>query len=160
MKVGVTGHQRLTDESAWDWVRASINGEVESSRPSVALSSLAIGADQLFADVALQHRVPLKAILPFDGYERTFKDGLALERYAQLLKQAFEVVVMPPQDDDETAYLEAGRRIVQESDYLIAVWDGGSAKGKGGTGDAVSLAKEEGKRVLHIDPYSRTTVRI
>jgi len=36
---------------------------------------------------------------------------------------------------DEDAYMAAGRRVVDLSDVMIAVWNAKPAKGKGGTAD-------------------------
>ena len=55
----------------------------------------------------------------------------------------------------EKSYLEAGKRLVNESDTLVAVWDGKTAKGPGGTGDIVAYALKSGKKVIHINPIAR-----
>lgn len=48
--------------------------------------------------------------------------------------------------------MEAGRRVVNLSDLLIAVWDGEVAKGKGGTVDIVCYARERGRNVVILWP--------
>ena len=54
MKVGITGHQKLNDPSAWSDVCKQL-GELlnDAEKPLIGLTSLAIGADQLFAEVVL-----------------------------------------------------------------------------------------------------------
>ena len=60
---------------------------------------------------------------------------------------------------DEDAYLVAGRRVVDLSDIVLAVWDGHPAKGKGGTADVVAYTIRRGVPLIHIDPVSRTVRR-
>ncbi len=46
------------------------------------------------------------------------------------------------------------------SEMLVAVWDGKLATGLGGTADAVGYALQCGKRIVHLDPVSRTVNKI
>ncbi|MCA1708813.1 MAG: hypothetical protein LC808_38260, partial [Actinobacteria bacterium] len=48
----------------------------------------------------------------------------------------------------EDAFFAAGRRVVDLSDVVVAVWDGMEAKGKGGTGDVVTYARDNGIPVV------------
>ncbi|HEX3530979.1 MAG TPA: hypothetical protein VH988_28290 [Thermoanaerobaculia bacterium] len=123
----------------------------------MGISSLAIGADQLFAEVVLRQGGALHAVLPFEGYERTFAAGAARHRYFELLRRAASVETLPARANDEESYLAAGQRIVDLADRMIAVWDGEKAAGLGGTGDIVEYARKVGKEVLHIDPVRRKT---
>lgn len=52
MQIGVTGHQSRPGID-WLWVRHSVQGEIERiGKVSKAISSLASGSDQIFANVA------------------------------------------------------------------------------------------------------------
>ncbi|MDJ0733759.1 MAG: hypothetical protein QNJ47_06670 [Nostocaceae cyanobacterium] len=158
MIIGITGHQRLPNPSMWKWVEESMNCELDTITPPVtAVSSLAIGADQLFAKLVLQRGGSVHAIIPFANYQRTF-DGDDLHIYQQLLKLvSFEILTTPGTDED--AYLAAGQRIVELSDRIIAVWDGKPARGKGGTGDIVAYAIASGIPLVHINPIQHTVVQ-
>ena len=46
-------------------------------------------------------------------------------------------------------FLRAGRRVVDLSDRLFAVWDGEKARGVGGTAEIVDYARASGKPVTH-----------
>ena len=156
MIVGITGHQRLKNSEAWDWVSKRLETEVCAlSSPWVGLSSLAIGTDQLFAGIVLKYGGRLRVIVPNEKYEESFAPGPEHNRYMELLRQASEVTVLAGTSSEQESYLEAGKRIVKESDQLFAVWDGEPAKGLGGTGDIVSYACSLGKRVVHINPSLR-----
>lgn len=54
----------------------------------------------------------------------------------------------------------AGRILIEQSDLLIAVWDGQSAADVGGTGHTVAMALDMGTPVLWIDPADPARQRI
>ena len=159
MKVGITGHQRLEDPSAWEWVRFALSGELDAMMPPlIGVSSLAIGADQLFAAMVTQRGGQLQVILPFPEYERTF-DAQDIEAYRRMLSMASSVEILQTQGTDEDKYLAAGKWIVQLADVMIAIWDGKPAKGKGGTADIVAYALQRSIKVIHINPVDRSIVK-
>lgn len=153
MNYGITGHQER-DGIDWEWVRAKIGEKVRAggSTPH-GLSSLARGADQVFAEEVLRAGGELTAVIPIDGYEAYF-EGDALVAYRQLLA-ASRVEHMPAAEDDEAAFLAAGLRVADECEVLLAVWDGEGAHGSGGTADIVAHAKAIGRTVIHLQPISR-----
>jgi hypothetical protein len=123
-----------------------------SARPLIGVSSLAVGADQLFAEIILQHGGTLEAVIPFEGYDTRFADGADKDSYRRLLRSSSMVEVLPGADSDEEAYLRAGRRVVAVCDLLIAVWDGKAAAGLGGTGDVVEYARQIHRSRVHLNP--------
>ncbi len=157
MKIGVTGHQELDDKSAWLWVREEVDAllsNVES--PLIGLSSLATGADQLFAEVIIEHGGQLEAIIPFPGYERTFGEKNSLLKFNQLKLRASRVETLPARRSDQEGYFAAGERIVALSNKMVAVWNGRPARGFGGTADIVRVALHAGKPTWHLNPTDRT----
>jgi hypothetical protein len=122
--------------------------------PLAGVTSLAIGADQLLARLVIERGGRIHAVLPFVDIERSFSPE-NLAAYRELVRQAtVEVLTTPGTDED--AYLAAGRRVVDLSDILLAVWDGKSARGKGGTADIVAYAKQRGVPLIRLDPISRS----
>ncbi len=156
MRVGITGHQRLDDPEAWRWVASVMRDELARiSPPLVAVTSLAIGADQLLARLVLERGGTIHAVLPFADIERSFSPE-HLPAYRELANQAtIEALDTPGTDED--AYLAAGRRVVEVSDIVLAVWNGTPAKGKGGTADVVAYARSLHRRIVVIDPISKRT---
>ena len=154
MRVGVTGHQRIGDESRWPKVEDEMARVISSCpKPFVGLSSLAIGADQRFAKIVLRTGGTLIAIVPFKGYERTFDDDQeALQSFRRLLAKASEVETLKWHESDESSFFAAGQRVADECDLLLAVWDGKPAAGLGGTADVVRYAKSRGRKVKQINP--------
>jgi hypothetical protein len=62
------------------------------------------------------------------------------------------VDTLPFEEPSEKAFFEAGKRIVDWADLLVAVWDGGPARGFGGTADVVRYAEERGRSLLILWP--------
>ena len=154
MQVGITGHQQLDDPDGWPWVAGVLRSELAKvALPLVGVTSLAVGADQLFARLVLERDGALHAVLPFADIERSFSPDHVLA-YRELAKQATVEVLETP-GTDEDAYFAAGQRIVDLSDIVLAVWNGKPAKGKGGTADVVAYAIGRGVPLIHIDPVSR-----
>jgi hypothetical protein len=154
--VGVTGHQELEDDSAWAWVRIQMIGVLKDlPGPLIGVTSLAIGADQLFAEIVVQLGGQIIAVIPFEGYERTFERGGDLRNYKGLRSIAVKVETVDPTPTNEQAYLLAGKKVVDHSELLVSVWDGETAHGLGGTGDIVEYAIKKGKRLIIVNPVTR-----
>lgn len=141
-RIGITGHQSIPAHALphiTDGIRAFL---AELPTPVDGYSSLADGADQLFARILLDSGGRLHAIIPADDYETTF-DGDALRQYQRLLRDAASVEELPFEAPSEEAYDAAGHCVVDHSDVLLAVWDGEPARGQGGTADAVNYARAQ-----------------
>ncbi|MFJ1929847.1 MULTISPECIES: hypothetical protein [unclassified Streptomyces] len=149
-RIGVTGHRSIPQEvhahvlAAMGAVLSAFDGSVE------ALSSLAVGADQLFADLALAHGAELTAVIPSGDYEACFADGAELARYRRLKARAVREVRLDYPHSTDEAYYAAGAYIAEHCDRLLAVWDGLPARGLGGTGDIVTYARRLGRPVTVI----------
>jgi hypothetical protein len=155
MRLGITGHQ-YRPEIDWCWVEKEIdNAFAELNGIDYAYSSLASGADQLFAEVALRRGVKLVAVVPLDRYER-FLEGASRQAYDRLLLSSAEKVERPGDPNPEKAFLEAGKYIVDQVDRVIAVWDGKPSRGLGGTADIVAYAKSKKRPVLHLNTASHS----
>ncbi|MFI1396471.1 hypothetical protein [Streptomyces sp. NPDC020681] len=149
-RIGVTGHRGIPPE-AYAHISAGMRAVLRGLDGSMeALSSLAAGADQLFADIALDCGAELTVVIPSDDYESGFRAPAELARYQQLRGRATrEIQLAFPYSTDE-AYYAAGAYIADNCDRLLAVWDGLPARGLGGTADIVRYARDRGKPVTVI----------
>ncbi|MBK9175506.1 MAG: hypothetical protein IPM46_04050 [Flavobacteriales bacterium] len=118
---------------------------------------LAEGSDRLVAQAVMEQEGSwLRAVLPFPSvdYERTFSSPEAALEFRELLSRdpAPLVVAPAPADADarRSAYFEAGRRVVDECDVLIAIWSGAPAGGKGGTAEVIDYARSIERPMLII----------
>lgn len=156
-RIGVTGHQRIADEAAWPWIRRQVRDFLEfAEQPVAGFSSLAIGADQVFAEEIVALGGSLHVVVPFEDYRRSFVSEQHRANYDQLLARATSTLILPSVGNDEECYLSAGRKIVDSVERLVAVWDGLPAKGLGGTGDVVAYARRVSRPTRVIDPVARS----
>lgn len=161
MRIGITGHQKLKETARWGWVRQEIDRLLSSlTPPLIGVTSLAVGADQLFANAVLQRGGSLEIVIPFAGYESTFSTERDRQEYTRLLEHALKKEVLEKDGSDEDAYFASGKRTVDMSELLIAVWDGMPATGLGGTGDVVSYAVQQRKKTIHLNPITQEIVEL
>lgn len=151
-RVGITGHQILPKQALAHIRRGIADVIAQAAPPVVAVSSLAAGADQEFAECAMEAGATLHAIVPCRGYEKTFSDDYTRARFERLLERASTVERLDYAKPSEEAFLAAGMRTVSIIDLLVAVWDGEAARGKGGTADIVEYARATGKAVEVVWP--------
>lgn len=156
--IGITGHRLLDNtKEVCDNLRLSL-AYFHGLHPELtAISSLAEGADTLFAQAATDAGIPLRIILPFalEEYKKDFS-AAGLKELKKILKDnndAYEIVTETAIDTAlrrNDAYLTVGKKVVDESDIVIAVWDEEESRGKGGTSDIVAYTRTKKDKVLHI----------
>ena len=144
VRFGVTGHQILpaaiVDRAVEHWHQVLPAGE-----QLVGVSSLAEGADQLFAAHVLAAGGVLDVIVPCQDYPGSMVSDEGRARFAELRAAARTVTTLPYAEPSEEAFLAAGHALVDRCDHLFAVWDGRPARGLGGTADIVGYAHARGR---------------
>jgi hypothetical protein len=154
VKVGITGHQRRRGIK-WPWVSEVLSSALSDLlKIEEAFSSLAEGSDQIFAEVALELAVPVKAVIPLPNYESYFRRS-ALAKYHRLLNLCAQIRLHTT-GDPEIAFFEAGKFVVDMSDILFAVWDGEEAFGLACTANIVAYAKSKDRHIIHVDPLHQS----
>ena len=151
MKVGITGHQNIP-ERAREAICQSMEQVLAISNPVTGITSLADGADQLFASLVLEQGGRLHVIVPCHDYEESFGTPDAVVRFKMLLARAAEIDMLPYPRPSNEAYLAAGCSVVDRSDVLLAVWDGQPAGGTGGTAEIVAYARSKNLPVVVVWP--------
>jgi hypothetical protein len=161
--VGFSGHRHLQNPEA---VAAVLRSELAALRKEegelIALSSIAIGADTLFAQEVLRAGIKWIVVLPMP--KELFREDFTPEEWAvaeDLISKAVEVRTLLG-TERPGVYVDGGKAVVDESDCLFAVWNGKPAAGPGGTAEVVLHAqrlgcrvvvfREEGTGVTKIDP--------
>jgi SMODS and SLOG-associating 2TM effector domain 1 len=172
--IGVTGHRKLRRP---DLVRQAVDASLADLDVRLngiphcytILSPLADGADRLAATSVLAWdgrgsaqavRAPeLDVVLPMavDEYVRTFEqddEGSSASEFRALLARATQAKTLEGAPSHKAAYEQVGHYVVDNCDILIAIWDGKQARGRGGTGEVVDLARRVCRSVICIDPAS------
>jgi hypothetical protein len=151
MKIGVTGHRQFEDPTVLAWVESRIRAKLKEYAPIYGLTSLAKGADQIFARVVLELGGKLEAVLPFPKYA-DFADPAEKAGFDALIGSCDQVITLPFAGSKEQSYLAAGQYVADHCELLIAVWDGMPAGGVGGTADVVAYALGKKIEVHQINP--------
>ena len=162
--IGVTGHRlgRLGTADL-DALRSTLRElfmtlSVEASYPMRLITSLADGADTIAAEEALGIGWVLDAVLPLPraDYLADFSESAARADHEALLAKAHSVFELDGDRNAEggsaIAYERAGRVVLAQSDILVAVWDSGPVRGRGGAAQIVAEAVLAGIPVIHVDP--------
>lgn len=150
LKIGVTGHQHF-EPRVCDWISANIDDLIAKTDIECGITSLARGADQLFAERLHHYNLSYIAIIPCLNYIDTFNNLEDRDNFQNLLATSRYQETLHYDKPSEPAFWAAGKRVVILSDIIVAVWNGLSAKGLGGTADVVKFALENGKKVIHLN---------
>jgi hypothetical protein len=138
-------------------VIAQDSGFYAATPPVIRLITMgAEGADLLGMRAAVRHGVKVSAVIPFalDDYRNDFSPAAASEA-AELFAGADSLLELAGRrDEGPRAYERANDIVLSNIDLLVAVWNGGRAHGRAGTGDVVQDAVAKGIPVIVIDPQS------
>lgn len=132
--------------------------EEYSSSEIRLMTNLAIGADTICAQAALELCIPLIAALPLDieDYRKDFA-GQDLAIFNGLVDRAKEVFTVhevekrPADAARNFSYRQGGFYIVRHSQVLLALWEGNPATPGGcGVAEVVEYAVEQGNTVIQV----------
>jgi hypothetical protein len=151
-RIAVSGHRGLSAPTA-RLVDAAIRTELahRANGGLIGISSLADGADQLFARAVLDAGGTLDVIVPAEKYRGALPPECWRE-YDELLARAASVSRLDHMESDSEAHMDASEEMLKRADVLFAVWDGKPARGYGGTADVVAEAQKEGLPVVVLWP--------
>ena len=139
-KVMVTGHrpERLNGREleVTEW----LDSQIRELHPTIAISGMAAGADQIYAELALKQRIPLAAALPYK------KDWDSYHPVVQNMLIKAKEVVYAKKEYSRHAYYERDCMMVDAADIVLAVWDG---KEIGGTWLTIDYARKQGKEIRY-----------
>jgi hypothetical protein len=151
--IGFTGHRTLPDESR---SRASIlkflqDFKSKTEKTIYGVSSAAAGGDLLFAESCLQLGLPIRILLPApkEQFREDF-DEPTWNRAESVMQRAMSVEVIGNGETKEERYYECGAETVQQTQILLALWDGKPSQGLGGTEEIFTYAKNQDRPVVWI----------
>ena len=143
--LAITGHrpQRIPDSTR---VRAEIGSTLAELSPSLLIQGMANGVDMWSAAEAWKLSIPYVAVRPWAGHRAGTR-----EAYDWVMKNARDIVVT----NDSVgypgpyAYIVRNNWMIDNSDLLLAVWDG---QKNGGTWAAVKYAQSKAMDIVRIEP--------
>ena len=150
IKIGISGKRRIKvheKKIVAQKIKQAINTLLEKHEEPqfIGYTSLAIGADTIFAEVVRDvFKQPLYVILPFDRteYEKDFEEPDDVNTLHSELNQAQQIdtiaakIPSNPEERNE-AYFAAGKYIVDHCDEMLFVWDELMPEGRGGTAELI-----------------------
>ncbi|MGW7002306.1 hypothetical protein ACWGCW_05620 [Streptomyces sp. NPDC054933] len=152
MRIGITGHRGLPDESA-ELVKGAIRDIVARCPAAdlVGVSCIADGPDAWFAQAVLEHGGRVEIVVPAKKYRKSLPEWHHAH-YDDLMRRASDVHETGLAESDSNAHMVGSEVLVGLVDKLIAVWDGQPARGYGGTADVVRYAESVGVPVQTVWP--------
>lgn len=150
--VGIFGHRDIVEtKQLREGINTFFTDLYIKTKEIILLSPLADGADRLVADIYLEvfkEKAKLIVPMPFneDRYMEDF-DSKSKEEFKAYLKIAEDVIEV--KNTQGCNYKSVGVYVVDNSDILLALWDGTFNHKSGGTGEIVEYARDEGKEVVH-----------
>ncbi|MBW6466721.1 MAG: hypothetical protein K0B06_09470 [Brevefilum sp.] len=157
LQIAVTGHRFIPKDtsSLSDAIRQVLQDILSQhyETPIMLHSALAEGSDQLVAKISNEFpEISLCVPLPkAEGdYLEDFVSAAGRESFEKLLSKAAKIIYLSTSDEGQSDYENLGNYLVNQSDVLIALWNGVYNQKKGGTGEVVKAALKARKPVYWI----------
>jgi hypothetical protein len=143
--IGFTGDVHLGDEGICRGaIEQFLRDKLAIARWTVyGVSSIAPGASAIFAESCVALSVPLRLLLPVP--REVLLKGCGpreRERFERLIESALSVESFAGEDSPAEQHYECGLQIVQQSQELLAVWDGQRPQDISGPGDIIDFARK------------------
>lgn len=169
MSIGVTGHRNI-NEICTQIIENQLEKLEEEYFIETVYSPLAEGADRIVAKFFIDLKGKSKdkttkiiVPLPFNKeiYKTTFEDDNSNEEFKKLLDATYtcyelnntydQKEIKQNADTRNMLYKNVGEHVVENSDIIVAIWDGKPSNGVGGTAEIVEYAKKKNKIILYIN---------
>jgi uncharacterized phage-like protein YoqJ len=117
---------------------------LDSYKPDMVISGMALGWDQALAETALLMGIPYTAAIPFVGQGDDWPK-LSKARYIELVDKADRVITVCDVGYASWKMQKRNEWMVDHSDMVLALWNGS----EGGTANCVAYAEKVGKPVVN-----------
>jgi hypothetical protein len=149
-KIAITGHRDLRPEDLpkiEKKVREKLTLLIHGKKASQfkLLSGMAEGADRLVATIATELGIGVETVLAYAEEKVEIPNTFKIDSFTILNDER-------KPENTEGGYEKLGKYLVDNSDYLIALWDGVFNGKKGGTSEVVRMAMESTRpiTILHL----------
>lgn len=154
MIIAVTGHRPDKLGKEYDMkgpiskkIYQELDRLVEELKPTEMITGMALGVDMLFANVAINRKIPFIAYVPFRGQECRWPEQ-SQKLYSKILGYAQSVIYVCDGGYAPWKMQKRNEAMVDDADLLVCVWDGT----EGGTFNCVNYAIDKGKDIRRINP--------
>lgn len=147
MIISFTGHRPDKLYNKQGFIFSKLIEYLGKEKPEKCISGMCIGVDLLAAESCYCLNIPFIAAVPFVGQEDKWRMEDKL-RYNFFLSKAAEVKIISDSGYDAWKYQVRNKWMVNNSDRLLAVYNGDM---KGGTFNTIKYAKSINKPIHYID---------
>jgi len=153
--VSITGHRpsKLGKEYGFigpytDYIKGELFKHIDELKPSKIISGMALGVDQIWEKCGIRRGIRVVPAVPFEGQESVWPEK-SKRLYKLILENSLvEKFVVSDGGYSVSKMQTRNEWMVDNSDILIAVWDGSN----GGTANCVEYAESLGKKTIRINP--------
>jgi uncharacterized phage-like protein YoqJ len=137
MILGITGHRPPGlgcdygynfEDIQYKKILNAITRKLKELKPTQIISGMALGADTYAVQAALQLDIGYIAAIPFEGQENKWPMK-AQDYYCHLLREADDVVIVSSGGYSPDKMNIRNRWIVNNSNGLLAIWNGSTGSG-------------------------------
>jgi uncharacterized phage-like protein YoqJ len=150
--VGGYNANNPTQEATRNVLTEAIRNIIDKYDEVEFISGMAIGVDTWAAEVVLQERLingrELTLAIPFVGQQNSWPIHAQL-RWLDIYHQATTIHFVDEEGYAPWKLLNRNKWMVDNSDLVIAVWNGDKA---GGTFHCIDYAKKKGKEIINLWP--------
>lgn len=139
MRIAATGHRPARLRGEEKFIKEWINEIFTQYDCTAAISGMAQGVDQIFAQAAIEKNIPLICCYP---YRKNFFH----QEEKKILNKAKDIKFISEIYTGNRVYWLRDKYMVDNCDLLLAVWDGVEA---GGTWLTVNYAQKIGKPIVY-----------
>ncbi len=150
--VAITGHRPEKLPTDTEALVDQVTKVLKNIKPTMVHIGMAAGADLMVGLICKNEGIPYTAVRPWAGHIARVEDRAL---YEEVMSGAHTVV----NTNDSISYPGVGsyevrnRYMVDHSDLVLAIWDGGK---KGGTWRAVSYAFKTSKPLIQVSVDGKT----
>ena len=121
--LAATGHRKFEDliisKENFPEVYKSLIDHIKNINPTLILSGMAIGFDQMIIDAALELNIKFNAIIPFEGQELKWPK-YQIDLYNIYLKKAQEIIYVSSRGFANWKFHKRNEYLVDNSESLVA----------------------------------------
>lgn len=127
---------------------------IENKNVTTFISGMAQGIDMWGARLVLKLKdtypnLKLVCAIPCKNHTDVWDDNHSVNEWFEITQSADEVIYVSEEEYSNKCMQERNEWMVDNSDYVIAVWKGSI----GGTSNCIKYAIEQGKEVTRLHPF-------
>ena len=156
MIISFTGHRpnkiggfKIPNET-YNWIFKQTEIILKNIKPNKAYCGMALGYDQMCAEICIKLQIPFVAAIPFKGQESVWPKS-SRDHYFELLSKADKQIIVSDGAYDIKKMQIRNEFMVDHADIVLACWDGSP----GGTGNCMQYAIKQMKNWIRINPNNK-----